>query len=61
MVNARLRAFSLIAALILAGLVFIGAALWFAGPTLALIAFLALAVVIVPSCVQILKELADDS
>jgi len=59
--NARLRAFSLIAALVIGGVALIVAALWFFGPTLALIAFLVLAVVIAPSCIQILKELADDS
>ena len=54
--NSRLRALSLIAALVIAGLMFIGAALWFVGPTLGLIAFLVLAVVIVPSCIEILRE-----
>jgi hypothetical protein len=60
-VNAQLRGFSLIAVLVIVGVLLVGAALWFFGPTLALVAFFFLAVVIVPSCVQILKELADDS
>ncbi len=59
--NAELRAFSLIAVLVIGGVALTVAALWFFGPTLALIAFLVLAVVIVPSCIQILKELADQS
>jgi hypothetical protein len=49
------RQFTLIAALLIAGLALIAAALWFVGPTLALIAFFVLAVVIVPSCVEILE------
>jgi hypothetical protein len=32
------------------------AALWFFGPTFALFAFLFVAVVIVPSCIEILKD-----
>ena len=54
--NARLRAFSLIAALVIGGVALIGSALWFVGPTLALIAFFVAAVVIVPSCIEILRE-----
>jgi hypothetical protein len=59
--NARLWQFTLVAVLVIVGIALTVAALWFFGPTLALIAFLVLAVVIVPSCVQILKELAGDS
>jgi multisubunit Na+/H+ antiporter MnhB subunit len=54
--TARLLRFSLVAALAILGIALTVAALWFFGPTLALIAFLVLAVVIVPSCVQIIKE-----
>jgi hypothetical protein len=57
----RVRQLVLIAVLLVAGVALVGAALWFVGPTFALFAFLFVAVVIVPSCIQILKELADDS
>ena len=57
----RLWPFSLIAALVSGGVLLVGAALWFVGPTFALIAFFFLAVVIVPSCVEILKSILSDS
>ena len=50
------RRFGLIVALLIGGVALIGAALWFVGPTLALIALLFLGAVIVPSCIEIAKE-----
>ena len=52
----RVRKIGLIVALVTCGVALIGAALWFVGPTLALIALLFLGAVIVPSCIQIAKE-----
>lgn len=52
------RKISIIVALVTCGVALIGAALWFVGPTLALIALLFLGAVIVPCCIQIARQKA---
>ena len=56
---ARVLQLSLVAALVIGGVLLVGAALRFVGPTFALLAFFFLAIVIVPSCIEILRDHAE--